>query len=502
MCLFLINRRDCEVVSDELNRAGIPSVAYHAGLQGEERSSVQNRWLRDSHCKVRQYHYCCLSLLLLLLLLLFIIVIVVIIQVVCATIAFGMGIDKPDVRFVIHHTIAKSIEGYYQESGRAGRDGRPAHCVLYYNYGDMSRIRRLLMTEDNRSNLRQNMDNLFRIVQYCENESDCRRLQLLEYFAEQFNDQLCKTSQTPCDNCQSSIPHSTQDVTELVEMIVQSIKRIPARDQYTLVQHLEALRGTNATRPSLLSLPYYKRGVVLSKHDLERLLHMMVLNNILGEELHVGIHGNVISYVKLGRDAESVLNGSYGTILLKVKNKAVTAGTSNIIGSSCEGEKLKEECYQELKKLRTSIAVDNGRNPEVIIAITTLQDMAQKLPRNKTEMLTVQGMTEAKWKNSNGQDFLAVTYKYSVNLEQQSNNNNNTENTIGNRQRKRSKGTVGLKRKDSTQLATPIATSYDSEDEFDNNRPTAAKKRATATTTTTSKQTRLPGYLTIQRKQQ
>ncbi|KAI5643931.1 recQ zinc-binding domain-containing protein [Phthorimaea operculella] len=157
--VYCLSRKECETLCDDLRKAGIQAAPYHAGLSDKKRQQVQSGWVADTY------------------------------RVICATIAFGMGVDKADVRYVIHHSLPKSVEGYYQEAGRAGRDGEPATCIVYYSYTDVVRYRRLLDMERNATAeaKRVHIENLLRMVEVCESVTECRRAQVLAYLGERFH---------------------------------------------------------------------------------------------------------------------------------------------------------------------------------------------------------------------------------------------------------------------------------------------------------------------------
>jgi len=257
--------------------------------------------------------------------------------VVCATIAFGMGIDKGSVRYVIHHSMPKSLEGYYQECGRAGRDGGLAECILFYLYSDTSRIRRMIQNSpDRNADAKQvDMDNLFRVVQYCENVTECRRVQLLHYFGEMdFDPSQCHSrSDSMCDTCAASVSFVYKDITSDAKAFVGSVNSIvhngnrnwrkPVKS-FTLNHFIDIFKGSGGARVASEGhdrCSLYGLGKSYHRNDAERLGHLLVLKHVLAEHLVIGNHDNVISYVKLGPKALDFLQSRVKLPKLPVRER-------------------------------------------------------------------------------------------------------------------------------------------------------------------------------------
>ncbi|KAF2685868.1 hypothetical protein K458DRAFT_300377 [Lentithecium fluviatile CBS 122367] len=265
--IYCLSRKSCESVAQKLTEAGIKAYHYHAGMESAERSDVQRKWQRN------EYH------------------------VIVATIAFGMGIDKADVRFVIHHTLPKSLEGYYQETGRAGRDGKRSDCYLYYQYNDCKTLRKMIEEGDGSREQKQRQHDMLRnVIQFCENKSDCRRVQVLSYFSEPFKRENCNDT---CDNCMSGATFEEQDLTRYAAAAIRMVKQVEHRN-VTLHQCVDAFRGASNAKLKSAGLEEFGFGKDLDRENVERVFTHLLEAQVLREESKANNAGFATNYVKVG----------------------------------------------------------------------------------------------------------------------------------------------------------------------------------------------------------
>lgn len=298
--VYCLSRKNCERIAEQLSKEyGIRAKFYHAGMNVQDKIDVQKRW-QAGDCNV-----------------------------IVATIAFGMGIDKPDVRFVIHHTIPKSLEGYYQETGRAGRDGKRSACYLYYGYGDTASLKRMIKDGEGSWEQKERQMQMLRIVvQFCENRSDCRRVQVLAYFNEYFDREKCNGG---CDNCSSESTFESQDFTQYAKSAIKLVRRVQ-RNDVTLLHCVDVFRGSKNKKIAELGhdqIQEYGIGADLERGDAERLFHRLLSEDALEEVNRVNKSGFANQYIKLGRNSADFSTGRRRVnIQIRVSPKGKTKARS------------------------------------------------------------------------------------------------------------------------------------------------------------------------------
>lgn len=342
--IYCLSRRKVDEISFRLQQDGISALPYHAGLSDEDRSINQTRFIRDD------------------------------VQVMVATIAFGMGINKPDVRFVIHYDLPRNLESYYQESGRAGRDGEPAHCTLFFGAGDIRTIDYLIEQKPDPKEQRVARQQLRQVLDYAEG-TDCRRTIQLSYFGERFKGDCAN-----CDNCRS--PKPVEDWTIESQKFLSCVAR--CRERFGMTHIIDVLRGSRKQKIEqnghhLLST--YGIGKDRSA-EAWKMLGRSLLHQGLVDETTDGYR-----ILKLNKLSWEVLR-KQRSVHIAVTETPVAKALADINPRGAEVEIL----FERLRKLRKQVADAQSVPPYVVFADSSLRLMAQQQPQTIEAFAEISGV--------------------------------------------------------------------------------------------------------------
>ena len=370
--VYCLSRKKTEEIAESLVVNGIRALPYHAGLDAASRRNNQDMFLMED------------------------------VEVICATIAFGMGIDKPDIRFVIHHDIPKSIEGYYQETGRGGRDGGEGNCITFYSYDDIQKLEKF-MKDKPVAEQEIAKELLFETVTYAES-SVCRHKLLLHYFGEKYTKENCGA----CDNCLNpkEKTEGKDDVKLAVEVIEKTKQQFKAK---IIADILSGHKSGDIKAIKLDKLDFFGKG---SQHDSKywnTVIRQGLIHRLLVKEIeNYGI-------LKLTETSQAYVDKPYSIMIAKDHDYSHNGGDDGIIvnsgGAGKRGSGADAVLFSILKDLRKEISHEENLPPFVIFQDPSLEDMAIQYPITQEELRQIVGVGAGKAEKY-GEPFLEVISEY------------------------------------------------------------------------------------------
>ena len=364
--IYRFSRKATEETALELSERGFSALPYHAGLERDLRRETQEKFIRDQ------------------------------VQIMVATIAFGMGIDKPDVRLVVHYDLPKTVEGYYQETGRAGRDGLPSDCVLFYSYGDRSKQEYFISQIEDDDEREKAHNKLDQVLALCDLQT-CRRAYLMEYLGESW-------PQTNCGGCDICLlPREEFDATEIAQKILSTVIRTGER--FGVNYLVDVLRGSanKAVRTrGHHELPVFGISRDVDSDDLKEMVRSLVTNGLLAQ------NGGDYPTLGVSQRGHKFLKNREKLTLTRPKQ---AAPVRQVAFPGDRETAYDTKLFDELAALRLEIATDREVPAYQIFGNKSLQQMAFHMPQNELEFSKISGVGDAKLRDFS-ERFLEVINEY------------------------------------------------------------------------------------------